>query len=212
MITITSVIFFAIVLAFAILIFVVLIKRDLKSEDNLEKSLTSNAPTGNSMSGKPDKEFQLLQYKLRMQKWVSLSQIEWQIATISVAVTVGVLAAALTYVHNPLVSGLTLAGGAALDFSLASAIAKNHLIGVSLEAYIRDVEKDQGLAQTQTEANDIVRYISRVDKESYGKREDRFLRFFQRRDLEFLLVVSILAFSMGLLGTGLYIIITWSIP
>ena len=50
------------------------------------------------------------------------------------------------------------------------------------------------------------------DEEYEGKLVNKFLGFFQRRDLAFLLVASTLAFAVILLGFGIVIMLTWWIP
>ncbi len=158
------------------------------------------------------REFWLLQYKVRMQQWIAIGPTEWQIETISVAITAGVLAAAFSYIHYPLISGFVLVSGGAMDFSLAIAISKNHLVGRMLQEYVRKIEREQGVAPFPMEANQIAKFLMDNDEDYKGKRVNRFFRFLQRRDLAFLLVTSILAFAVILLISGLYIMWTWWIP
>jgi hypothetical protein len=209
---------------FAIAILVLtcaLIYKYLKNDSTKKKELPEkgNTEKNDNLKGNPTSdlndivhEFSFLQYKARMQQWTGIAQTEWQIETISVAVTAGILAAAFGYIHEPLVSGFVLVFGAAMDFSLAAAISKNHLIGRMLQEYIRKIERENGLHQLPMEANEIARFLMDNDEEYEGKPVNKFLGFFQRRDLAFLLVASTLAFAVILLGFGIVIMLTWWIP
>ena len=212
MITVESALAFAIILALILFVFFNLLKRFKESEGKFNELLKSDTSLVVPRSPAPDKDFQLLQYKLRMEQWISLSQIEWQIATIAVAVTVGVLAAALTYIHNPLFSGLTLIGGGALDFSLASAISKDHLIGDSLQTYILAIERDMGIYHIPMEAHKLLQFQKRLGNDIPLNFRGKFLRFFQTRALGDILVASLLLFSLALVAVGLLIIFGVLIP
>ena len=206
-----------IVAAAIIILFGYFCKNDREKEKQLsaKQNLKEHEDEKEDENGRPDdhvNEMLLLQYKTRMQQGIAIAQTEWQVATISVAVTVGVLAAALSYIHNPLFSGLILVGGGALDFGLATAMAKSHLLGRMLQAYSRKVDESHGVAPFPMEANEIARFLMDNDEDYKGKWVNRSLRFFQRRDLAFLLVASILAFALILVGSGLYIMWTWWIP
>ena len=211
MITTGSALAFAIILALILIVLYVLFKNTKKSIGKLKELLESDTSPVVPRSPSPDKDFQLLQYKLRMEQWTSLSQIEWQIATIAVAVTVGVLAAALTYIHNPLFSGLTLIGGGALDFSLASAISKNHLLGDSLQAYVLSVERDMGIHHIPMEAVKLLQFQKGLGRDITLRSRNKFLLFFQTRALGDILAVSLFIFSVSLVVVGLLIILNGSI-
>jgi hypothetical protein len=99
-----------------------------------------------------------------------------------------------------------------MDFSLAAAISKNHLIGRMLQEYIRKIERENGVHQFPMEANEIARFLMDNDEEYEGKLVNKFLGFFQRRDLAFLLVASTLAFAVILLGFGIFMMFTWWMP
>ena len=99
---------------FAIAILVLsfaLIYKYLKNDSTKKKELPEkgNTEKNGNLKGNPTSElndrfheFSLLQYKARMQQWTGIAQTEWQIETISVAVTAGVLAAAFGYIREPL--------------------------------------------------------------------------------------------------------------
>ena len=211
MMTWGSVMAFVVILVLILFVFCTLLKRSKESEGKLKELLKSDTSPVVPFSPVADKDFQLLQFRVRMEQWISLSQIEWQIATIAVAVTVGVLAAALTYIHNPLFSGLTLIGGGALDFSLASAISKNHLIGDSLQAYILAVERDMGIYHIPMEALKLLQFQKRLGNDIPLGFRGKFMRFFQTRALGDILVVSLFSFSLSLVAVGLLIILRGSI-
>ncbi|MGC8563191.1 MAG: hypothetical protein ACP5NO_08415, partial [Thermoplasmata archaeon] len=71
-----------------------------------DDSETSKAPAGESKvtQSEDSNDFEFLQYKARLESGQVIGQIEWQIATIAITVTAGLLAAALNYIRNPVIS------------------------------------------------------------------------------------------------------------